>query len=432
MRPVILFSSFLFILRASLSWAAPVPGTPSDASAASLTLKECYRWALRQSETVAIQQKSIEEAEGRFLQSLSGVLPDVTYIYSDRRQDGRSNANGFTLREVPERKFTFSQPLFSGFKEFAAIAGSRAEKRQRRHEKRRAEETLFVDVADAFYFFLSYQEDVETLSEVRQALVDRVKELKERFDLGRSRASEVASAQARLSRIEADLESVKGDWMIARQLLGFLTGQEIVSIHDDLETVAVPVKGNDLAKAENRDDVRAAFEAWKVAQKQIVVARAGFFPEVSLDGNYYDKRVGNSSGVDWDVTLSIDVPVFRGGENTGKVRESKASAGKAQLIYLETRRRAALEIENVYTNLEVALLKEKALRAAYDAADENYRLQLDDYRKNLVNNLDVLQALEDLQEMRRAWTAAAKDTKRLYWNLLVTTGELRDTLGPVD
>jgi len=40
---------------------------------------------------------------------------------------GSDNSN-FTLRERPEAKFTLRQPLFSGFKEFAAMAGSKAER----------------------------------------------------------------------------------------------------------------------------------------------------------------------------------------------------------------------------------------------------------------------------------------------------------------
>ena len=58
-----------------------------------LTLMDCYRLALRQSESVAIQEEALQAEEGRFLQALSGVLPRATFSLSERRQDGRSGSN---------------------------------------------------------------------------------------------------------------------------------------------------------------------------------------------------------------------------------------------------------------------------------------------------------------------------------------------------
>ena len=54
----------------------------------------------------------------------------------------------------------------------------------------------------------------------------------------------------------------------------------------------------------------------------------------------------------------------------------------------------------------------------------NYALQSEDYRRNLVNNLDVLQAIQGLQETRRNYNQAYYANKRFYWQLLASTGEL--------
>jgi hypothetical protein len=48
---------------------------------------------------------------------------------------------------------------------------------------------------------------------------------------------------------------------------------------------------------------------------------------------------------------------------------------------------------------------------------------VEDYRLNLVNNLDVLQALEDVQHARREMLRAHNEVKRLFWKLRVATGE---------
>lgn len=393
-------------------------------SVKSLTLSDCYRLALKQSETIAIKQEILKEQEGRFLTALSTMMPRASFVWSQKLQDGNTSS-GFTLNEIPEGKFVFSQPIFTGFKEFAAMAGSKSEYRQRTQEKIRAEQLLFTDVSDAFYFYLSYQDDIDALMTSRQALLDRVKELKKREELGRSRTSEVASAEARLSRVEADWELASGRKDIARQLLEFLTGQTIDQIADQDATPALLASQEALLKkVDQRPDVMVVKEAWNVSKNLVSGARSKFFPAVSLDGDYYTKRVGVSQGVDWDMTLRVEAPVFQGGENAGNFKIAKSQEKQAQLLYEQKRRSAILEIQNAYTQYESEDRRAQALEKAYHAAEKNYHLQSEDYKLNLVSNLEVLQALSDWQDTRRLLIASQNESKRSYWQLKLTLGEI--------
>lgn len=388
---------------------------PKVGTVEGLTLKDCYQLALKRSEQLAIHQQQIKEAEGRFLQSLSGVLPKASFNYSNKYIDGD---------QVPEAKFTFSQPLFSGFKEFAAMAGSKAEERQRRQEDLRARQLLFTDVADAFYYYDLYQEQLRSTQSIVQALSDRMAELQKRVDLGRSRTSELASAESRLRKAEADVEQTKSDMTVARELLEFLTGTALEAIQDEASPVFAVKTEQELAGyAGQRPDVIAAREAVAVADRKVAVARAGFWPTVGLDGNYYTKKIIASSS-DWDVTLKVAVPLFQGGDNVGKLNEASALAEEAKLTLSETQRKALLDVRQAYSRREASVRRDEALKKALDAAHRNYQLQADDYRNNLVNNLDVLQALADLEDVRRSAISAATDVQRFYWQFKVKTGDI--------
>lgn len=261
----------LAVSLAFLAHSGSVAGqtAPESAPPVALTLSEGYRLALQRSETIAIQQERIKETEGRFLQALSGALPQASFVSSDKRQDGSGNS-AFTLRNVPDRHFTFSQPLFGGFKEFAAIAASRAERRQRSHERARAEQLLLVDVAEAFYLLAQQREDLSVLESIRAALLSRIEELTARERLGRSRANEVASAEAQLYRVEAELDRVSSLEVTTRQLLEFLTGLEHVDAIAVVEPPVVPSQeaAVSIAPVDSRPDVQAAKEAWRVAAKR--------------------------------------------------------------------------------------------------------------------------------------------------------------------
>ena len=408
----------------ALLMISAIPAASGEEVADALTLQDCYRLALKQSEKVAIRQEIIKQNEGRILQALSGALPRTSYVLSKKRQDGTGDS-AFSLKTVPERKFTFSQPIFSGFKEFAAISGAKAERRQRQEERRRAEQLLLVDVSDAFYLLQQQREDMEALETIRTALEQRLQDLEARERLGRSRQSEVVGSGSQLARIDAELEQARSEETVARQLLEFLTGRETIEAIEHQED-ALPAMGAEaeyVAKVSNRPDVRSAAAAAKVASRQLFADQAQLWPTVSLEGNYYTKRAGVTEGIDWDAMLVMEVPLFQGGKAVGKVRESASESRQAKLLAQEALRSGQLEIRDLYTKLRSSIARTEALGKARDAAQESYRLQVEDYRLNLVNNLEVLQALQALEDARRTTIAARYETRRLYWQLRAATGE---------
>ncbi|MBI3615378.1 MAG: TolC family protein [Candidatus Omnitrophica bacterium] len=417
--------TFFIILTISAPSFGEEPKRQPPPQGKPLTLSDCYALALKTSETIAIHQELIAQAEARFTQSLSGVLPRVSFSSSDKRQDG-SGSSAFTLKTVPERKFVMSQPLFSGFKEFAAMAGTKAEKRQRVQERIRAEQLLLLDVADAFTLLLEQSEDLRTLETTREVLLDRINELRQREDLGRSRPSERLSAQTQVYRVEAEMELVRSRETAAAQLLEFLSGREPIGEILDTEpsTPAVGDRESYLAKAGSRPDVRAAEEAMEVAKQQVRVEQGKYWPTVGLEGNYYVERVGNAKDVTWDAALKVDVPLFEGGQTRGAVRQAASQAAQAKLQFSQERRTALHEIRDAYAQVEAALIRNAALGRALEASEESYRFQVEEYRPNLVNNLEVLQAIREFQDAHRDMIHAKFESRRLVWRLRVAAGEV--------
>ncbi|MBI4313983.1 MAG: TolC family protein [Candidatus Omnitrophica bacterium] len=417
---------FLTGLLLAIPSAGRAQASAPDAAGPALSLMECYALALKRSETVALQQEFIEETAARFTTVLGSVLPHVSFHSSDKRQDG-AGQSAFTLRHVPERKFTLTQPLFTGFRELAALKGAKVLGRQREYEKERAEHLLLLDVANAYYLLLEQQEDLLALEGIHAAIVERLKELQDREQLGRSRSSEVVSTDARRLRIAADMETVRSRVVVTRQLLEFLTGQAGLRIQPDPETSFAPLEPLEsyLVRTSQRPDVRAVEESVEVSRMEKAVVRSDFFPNVDLEGNYYTERVGVSKDVSWDVTLKVEVPIFEGTETVGAMRQASSRIRQSELRLSEARRKATLEIRDAYAQYEAGMARSNALGRALNAADENYRFQMEDYRRNLVNNLDVLQSLEELEGIRRDQVNALHETKRLCWQLKIAAGETK-------
>jgi outer membrane protein TolC len=73
--------------------------------------------------------------------------------------------------------------------------------------------------------------------------------------------------------------------------------------------------------------------------------------------------------------------------------------------------------------LKTAIAVCEALRKAYTTAKLNYHLQRKDYKRNLVNNLDVLASIQTLQDSERNYIHAFYEAKRQYWQLRVAVGQ---------
>jgi outer membrane protein len=395
---------------------------------ASLTLSDCYKLALRQSEIIAISADSIRQAEARFLQALSVAMPYVSFKSTDT-QEAIPNDAGTTFSTLKpakssERQFQVTQTLFNGFKAIAAASGSAMEKDQRIEEKIRAEQLLLVDVSNAFYLFIEKQEDLKALLRIKSALTNRIEELKSREDLGRSRSSEVVNARAQLYTLEADLKVVKSQEVVARQLLEFLIGRPVDKVSDSYK-IPEHLMGADyyVSKFVARPDIKAANYAWQYSEKQLDVINSGFLPTVSWQGNLYTQRTGFDKNTDWDIMLKVDVPIFEGTETLGKSKEYKLIAHQKELEYVRLKRFAPYDIKDSYVKLDTALAVHENLKKAFYTAKINYYLQRKDYERNLVSNLDVLAAIQTLQDAQRNYIRAIYEAKRLYWRLKVSVGE---------
>lgn len=420
------------LLGASLFLSFFLAGS-ADAVNEPLTLDSAYQMALQQSETLAIEGQGIHEAQARFYRSLDNFLPSVSFRVTRLERDVEDGAVveegilGDSRRRVtPEEKIVFSQPIFSGFKEIAALRATGADKKQQKAEMQRAKELLFIDVAEAYYAVLETDRQVEVLNAVQKLMSERLGDIDERVKLGRSREADRKTSVADLRLIEADLIEAKATAHIARRLLEFYIGRSLEDCKLADDAVGSPedvTPDEEKEAASRRSDVYAAEQGYRVAQEAVVSARAGFFPSVTLDGNYYTRRVGSQDGNDWDVTLTADVPLFDAGQTFGDVKEAAADREVARLDYELALRMARLDIQNARENWVMAAQSAEALDRAQAAAKENVDLLVGEYGLNLVNNLDVLDALRRYQDILSRFNAAHYRAKKNFWKFKVALGE---------
>jgi len=396
-----------------------------------LTLQEAYALALRRSEDLAIRKVDIDQSWADFMQASGEFIGDMNFeMLHSRQKDtgaGGDGATGNALRNTRRaRQFTYSQPLFQGFKSLGAFGGAGNLRQQKVQERIRAEHLLFLDVASSFYALDRLKRGSDITRETVRLFQIRVRELTEWEKIGKSRVSEIATARARMKGLEAELARQTGAYAVEKHVLAFLTGISLNGVEPAADESGSPGLLNVVAAVagvEDRPDVRAASEAYAVTRGNLVVAQSELWPAISLDGNMYEKREGFQSDIDWDILLTVDVPVYKGGETFSKITNAIMDRRKAKLTYEKTVRGAESEIKQKYDAWRSSEEELRALEEAVQASEENYRLQREDYEKNLVDNLDVLAALETLNDDRLESNRALYESRVNYWTFRVASGD---------
>lgn len=413
---------------------AALPVRAEQASTGSYTLSDCFRLALDRSENLQIQAERIIQTEELYRQAFGAILPTINFVGTETLQDtsgvesgGGSVGGTLTRADRPQAQITVSQPIFSGLREFS---GSKAVKEQGRSQElllERAKKLLFQDVAAAFYLVLQNETDLDDVRSILGLTQDRIKELKERIRLGKSRPTEMLSTESQLATLKAQEEQVRVNLALARENLSFLTGVDLssASFVDEIGEVAQPAPLETfLARMPNRTDVRAAMRTLESDKYQVRAAQGALFPTLSAAGNYYLKRVGFQEPIDWDVVFTVDQPLFHGGAIWSDIRRTQSVWREARKDLELTERQADSEIRRNYLTLQSAAIQTHNLEDAYRKADASYRDIIREYRLGLVNNLEVLQAISQVQDAKRSWDQSAVAVKLGLIRLKVSTEEL--------
>jgi outer membrane protein len=416
------YMTFVVLFWGPLAWAGDV-----RISTGPLTLDSCYQLALAQSESVALTEEEIAREEARYGLLRSGILPHMGFLATDRFQDTSGVATGsdstFTRGDRPEAAFYARQPLFAGFREFAAMKGQKSEILASQESVFRSKILLYEDVAQLFYMVADRDREIESLQTLIQLSQDRIRELKKRVAIGRSREGEVLSTESQSANLESRLEAAKGFREASLQVLNTLLGVQATALLDDQPEATTPAPLSDyLDSLAQRPDVQAAEARLQARRHYTEAARRRYWPTLDVAGNYYVKRTGFNEPIDWDVLFTLDAPIFTGGETKSILRQAESDERASTFTLSATRRTAQREVRERHRNLLSLLAQINKLRRSAELAERNYAIQQKEYRLGLVNNLDVLSALNIWQESQVALDTTLLAAKNVALRLALAAG----------
>lgn len=400
---------FLLLLSAATVQAAQEPA----ASTSAITLQECYARAKHISETIGISAENTRLLQAQYRAEIGSVLPHIDWIKQQFYQEAGGTAGGGSpLQTQPLSYFQATQPIFAGFRDWAVIEIAKSQQLQSKFNERLTNLQLLSDVSTAFYAAYTAQDSLAVLQQVRKLNQDQVEQLNHWVNIGRSRSSEVLSAQTQMATLDAQIADTQRTQTEARHLLLFLTGVPAdVPLKDDPPAIPSLTLDEALGRAGSRPELLSAAEALHQAELGIRYARGAHYPTLGATGRYYTERVGFLTDVRWDATFTLDVPLYEGGSSQALVRASRSQEIIAQLTLARTKRDVERDVRTTYDNLTKAVFEMEAYNKAVELADKNYAVQQKEYRLGTITNLDLLQLLTNMQNVRGQWLVSRANAR---------------------
>ena len=172
-----------------------------------------------------------------------------------------------------------------------------------------------------------------------------------------------------------------------------------------LPTIPAGVPGIVLTR---RPDVSAAQSGMLAAQQRVGVAKAAWFPDVSLTatGGYASSELGDLfkwSARAWGVGALLSLPVLDGGRREAGVQGANAQLDEAVARYREQVLVAFRDVEDQLSSLRLLAEQSEAQARAVASATRTTSLSDVRYRNGLVSQLDLLDARRsELRNRRQA------------------------------
>ncbi|WP_186215420.1 efflux transporter outer membrane subunit [Burkholderia gladioli] len=365
-----------------------------------------------------------DEASALFDQARSGLFPTLglgAQISSNRASATRP------LRGATQPDIYGANTLDAGFdydldlwgKVRNEVAAGRADAQAAADDLASVRLSLQASLATAYFKLRGLDQQQKLLADTIDTYQRALKLTLSRHAGGIASDLDVSRAQTQLDSARASAEDVRARRALYEHAIATLVGvpASAFSLAPDLTVAYLPAipAGIPATLLQRRPDVAAAERRMAAANARIGVARAAFFPDITLGliGGYQSSGLGHwlsAPNEIWSIGPSLALTLFDGGRRQAITDQARAKLAENGAQYRAVVLAACQQVED---NLALTHhLGDEADREqeALDAAERTLQLSMSRYRDGVVSYLDVVTA--QTTELNTKITMLELDTRR--------------------
>ncbi len=368
-------------------------------------LTQLIEEALKKNDDLLIAASRIEQARAILGISSAELYPLITAGASASRtknsEEAPNNGKGTT-----SNNFSLSSMVFYEIDLWGRLRNEKKAGLSRLLSAEAARESLRLSIVSSvvstYFNLLSIEQQVKTAEEIMNRQKDIYEFRQKQLSHGVIDELVVEQAHAEYQSTRLVLEGLKTQKETLKSSLSVLLGKSPKEIFGDdyelsrdmPEVLPVPpfLPSEILQR---RPDIIQAEEALEASNFEISVARAAYFPRISLTGilGLQSTELSNliqSSAVFWNIGASAAMPLLDFGRTKGNVALKEAQKEEALLQYVKTVRTAFKEVYDGLVSLGQSIKRLEAQKEQLESLEKVIRLAEKKYEKGLTDYLTVL------------------------------------------
>jgi multidrug efflux system outer membrane protein len=330
-------------------------------------LNELIRIGLTENKDIKIAAARVEQFLGQFVTTRAALFPQV-FAGATAGRDRVTERGPFPITPGTENPADNFQ-LFAGAsweldlwgKLRRATEAARADMLATEETRRGVILTLVASIANSYVNLRSLDKQLEISEKTAASRRNSYELFKLRFEGGIISELELSQIRSQYEEALANIPAVQKSIAQQEDALSILLGRNPGPIPrgktiDELAPPAVPA-GLPSGLLERRPDIRGAEENLIAANARIGVAKALYFPTISLTGMFgwastdlSDLFTGPAKTWNWAVPIAA--PIFTAGAISGQVKTAEASTQEALVRYEQS-------IQNAFREVDDALIDRK-------------------------------------------------------------------------
>ena len=405
------------------------------------TLDKCIEYAIennipvRQSD-IAAQNRDVDYNSAR-----SNRLPGLSAGASQSWSFGRSITADNTYANTNTASTSFSLgtdvTLFAGRRLTGNIQIAELSLEAAKSDLERIKDDIRVQVAQSFIQIV-YNRSILDVA-LNQVSIDsmQVERLSALAAIGKASSAEVASqkatlAQSRLSVTQAE-NNLRLSILTLTQLLELPSPEGFDIIRPDTEQLEFAIPDNPETIYAQALDIKPSIKTEEIrleqANKNITVAKSGFYPTLSLSAgagtNYYtsSNRPSDSFGSQLNnnfnqhIGLNLNIPIFSRNSNRNSVRSARLNLMNQELQLDNVKKQLYKEIQQAYYNAVASRSRYDSSREVEASAQESFDLVQAKYESGKAN-------ITEFNESKNRLVTAQADVIKYRYEYLFNTALL--------
>jgi len=364
--------------------------------------------AVSNNQQIAVAVANFDEARAAVKVAQANFFPQISANPSATRQrtSANSSPNGFTANGRTYN--TFSVPadaswevdIWGRVRRLSEAAG--AQFVASADDLESAKLSVQAEVAMDYFTLRALDEQSALLSRTAVAYQHALELTQNRQKSGIADELDVAQAETQLKSAQAQISAVDLQRAQTRHALAVLCGQSATTFALGQGTVdltnvpAIPLTVPS-EWLEHRPDIAAAERRMAAANAQIGVAKAAFYPKVTLNGSGGFESISASTLFDWPSHLwavgpTIQFPLFTGGQNLAQLQSAKAAYNGTVATYRQTILTAFQDVEDQLAGQTFLASQLAEETAAMQSAERALDIATKRYKAGVEQYLDVITA----------------------------------------